>query len=41
MDINQIIGLGLIFKNTNDLGHQRSYEAVRLLITRQLTQSAS
>lgn len=41
MDINQIIGLGLIFQNINDLGHQRSYEVVRLLITRQLTKSTS
>lgn len=41
MDINHIIGLGLIFQNTNDLGHQRSYEAVRIPITRQSTQSAS
>lgn len=41
MDINQIIGLGLVFQDRNDSGHQRSYEVVRLLITRQSTQSAS
>lgn len=41
MDINQIVGLDLIFQNTYDLGHHRSYEVVRLLITRQSTQSAS